>query len=343
MFDKNVEVVWPEDDTEAKVDKTLRSLMSFPDLKFIRPAALGSTSVRFVSGAKCTTGARPNLEKDLNRYGRSNNVRQSVDLGRLEITCPKMFFKEHYSDVLKAAEAALTEEDQTINLSNPDWYKRLWPYFKSAVKNGAMKYKADARIDLSSGLAKVKSDETIAVLPDVLTSMQAMRDAINAQTDKTSVEHTIRTSLVRLWVAQFSAEAQAHAYTKTTRTFTAKEARKLLRGAAEICKSKKETVLVHFVGMPRIVTNFTPLRIAACSSTNHVSVGPKSWDWSGGEKMVKRVEYNLTTRAHGRPNEHLSNYCGGFNEIVQWMVNNADYNATMALHGDDPYGQKDEA
>jgi hypothetical protein len=330
MFDPNVEVNWPEPEEEKRM--VLESLVAIPSLKFAHHKNYMPLAAHFISGeAKCCYG-NPNYSVTrVQGYGQ--NVRDRNHMAFINHKSPEDFAVEHWGDVMGAAEAALKEAQPAMSDHEANWYVELWPYFRSAVRNAAKRYTLKAELKLSGNIDRAENDYTVNVLPNVLNHLQVMRDELNAEDN--DVVNTIRKSLVRVWVAKFTCEAEAHRYRRDNPVFTKKQARKYLRGAADLCRKNGTTVEVSLYYMPETRTTFSPLRVANWWSKATICVSPKTYQWDGGKQVVTRVEYNMRRTMGGSDVD--STVTGSFQTIVDYIASFGDYNATMKEFGDDPY------
>ena len=325
MFD-DVKIEWPEDTPEeATKSKKIRSVFTFPDLASVSPQRLSERPIEFVDGGDLE--GTPVLGGS-SRYSHSGSVRHKKHaLGSLVIENPYSFTTKTYRRLFEGAQAALEERSgMAFEAHGMQRYAQLWPYFKQAVKQGALHYEPKARMSISRDLANIKTDEAIQLMPDAMLKLRAMRDRIN---DEPSVmTERVQRSAVRFWVARFKAEAECYKETQHADKFTSKQARAYIKQANQLCKKYKQEVRLPVVFMPEVHMAENPLQVAMVRTEAAVTAEPKSWEYVNGARTVSRVVYGYGSYA---PRERGGLYCPQHphNRIVSWLAERADHKATM--------------
>jgi hypothetical protein len=321
MFEPNVEVFWPEAEASETTNK-IKLMVALPDLDRV---PLGRTAQHPITAIEekhvCSTPSIVNGDS----YRRT--VRSTViDVGYYELDkSPEKFMKEGYTRCFNAAQEAYAAATHVhADALGLDMYPKLLPYFKSAVKSAITNWDGEFRLRLSSDIAEIAQPELMNQLPEIIVKMHAGVASLNEK--KEPVQRTI----LMYWLARYKASAECQRLRANTRSFTPREARKLIKVIADDVRangSRHTTSYKQVRLLPKVEQDFDPLRVAVVHQPYKVGVAVKAVDYkAGGEMVVTRLQY---TESNWRNSSSWWNSDTRRDSLVHRLSNDCDYNLTM--------------
>lgn len=321
MFAPNVEVLWPDAETE-EIGTKIKYMVALPDFDRL---ALGTTKSYPITAIE-----ERHVKETPNRVTGSYSTavrNRSIDIGYYELTDdPKEFMSDGYERCWGAAQTAFSNdthmEPEALGL---DMYPKLLPYFKAAIKSAITHWQGKYRLRLASDISEIEQPELMDQLPDLIVRMHSGVADLNERTVG------IQRAIMMFWLAKYKASAECARMASVTRNFTPREARKLIKEMADDVRANGGRHTSSYVKvrlMPTVKAAWNPMRVSVVQEPYRVGCSVKSVEYTSEGSKPTRLQYEESDWQPG--------WGGGWrdcNQRLDWLIRrltaHCDYNASM--------------